>query len=523
MPPRKFQSFTTFLFCGGLLLSSVARADLPPTGADPPARSRHAATWDVFGEGRLTGVFLRDFGLDSTGFTADRNGWAESRLRLGGRLLLMPFLEVTLEIEALNGTVAGDFTTVGQARGQDTFQVRRDHEFGGGAILPRQAYLSLDTPVGRVLLGQQTFDWGLGLLANSGAGDPDFGDTYQGNLVERLAFVVRPLAKSTTASEVLRSATLFVAADIVFRDDNASLLLGDFAWAIPFGIRLSGPRFEVGALGVMRRQTDREDAKQVRTTEANVWVADAFAKVNLTTSGSAHSLRVETEAALIAGDTNRPNLDETIASGANILSFGGALRLRYDNPPQRLTAKVEVGYASGDNDAHDDIARQFAFHSDYNVGLLLFDQVLPMLSARSVDRIVDPALTATSPASTRFLVNQGQIANAVYLNPTIRLRPVPSLDVRFGYLLAATDADFVDPYSSAKNGGFNTTYGGKSPGDKLLGHELNVGLRYGFPLGAGVTLKAGFEAGVFFPGQAMDGLPDTRPITMGRLLSNVSF
>jgi hypothetical protein len=157
------------------------------------------------------------------------------------------------------------------------------------------------------------------------------------------------------------------------------------------------------------------------------------------------------------------------------------------------------------------------------VGLILFDHYLPMLSARAVDRLADPGLLAVPPASTRYLVNQGAVSNAVYAFPTLRWRPVAPLDVRLGYLVASADGDVIDPYSSAKNGGYNATFGGRSPGSRFLGQELDIALRYGIRAGAGVTVRVGYEAGVFFPGAAFEGVGGAGPVWMGRALGDMNF
>ena len=520
---RKKKALSILLGCLMSLATLEAAAQQAPLGADPPAREPRSDTWDLTGEARLRFVGMRDFGLDTTGATAGRTAWMESRLVAGATFRPIKVLDIVLEIDALNGPFAGDLTNTGIARGYDTFNMRRDQAFGGGAFLPRKIYLSLDGPFVRILLGQQAFDWGMGLLANDGVGDPDFGDMYQGNLVERIAFVTQPLKRSTSVPDWLRGLTAFLAADLVFRDDNASVLAGDIAWTATLGLRLATPRFQVGLLEVMRRQYDRPEPGRARESQANVWVTDLYGRLFLTRPSAPHTLQLETEMALIAGDTTRPFLEETSARGAGVLSFGGAARLRFDSAPLRLTAKVEAGYASGDNDSRDNTARQFSFHTDYNVGLVLFDHVLPMLTARAVDRLVDPGLVAVRPLSVRFLVNQGAVSNALYLNPTVRLRPVPRLELRLGYVLAESDADLIDPYSSAKNGGYNANFNGESPGSRSLGQEVDLGARVSFDLGAGVTLRAGYEAGFFFPGDALKNVVDDKPIWTARALSDVSF
>lgn len=492
-------------------------------GADAELRKpRGGDDWDLKGQGRVRYVTMPDYALDTLGTRNDRQQWLETRLILGGNVRVADWLKVFLELDAFNGTAAGDLTDLATARGDDSFNFRRDESFGGGVVFPRLAYLQLDLPFGRVLLGQQAFSWGLGLLANDGAGEPDFGDTYYGSLIERVLFATQPFKHDRTASELARGFAFFLGADIPLRDDNASLLEDDFAWGAVAGVRLKTRRFELGALEVMRRQQDRSDPYHPGDPELNVFVTDVYTKLFFTDPEDDHVLRAEAEAALVLGDTTRPYLDETFEDGASVFAGGGALVLRYDNNPARFTAKLEAGYASGDNDPRDDTFRQFTFNTDYNVGLVLFDHVLPMLSARAVDRIVDPGLTAVPPASTRHLVNQGAVQNTTYLHPRVLWRPIYPLDLRLGYVYAQSAGDFIDPYNSARNGGFNATYGGSSPGSRVLGHEVDASARFGIDVGADIVVRVGAEGGVFFPGAAFDGL-ETDPIWIGRGLADVSF
>ena len=106
----------------------------------------------------------------------------------------------------------------------------------------------------------------------------------------------------------------------------------------------------------------------------------------------------------ILGHTTRPYLEETFEDGAEIRIWWHDTRYCPSSPDQNAS---EIGYASGDNDPMDSTMRTFNFHSSFGVGLVLVDHVLPMMSARSVDRINDESLLDVTPPSLRFTVNQG--------------------------------------------------------------------------------------------------------------------
>ena len=59
-----------------------------------------------------------------------------------------------------------------------------------------------------------------------------------------------------------------------------------------------------------------------------------------------------------------------------------------------------------------------------------------------------------------------------------------------------------DVYQTAQRG-YNNTPGGQTPGARDL---KDAGLRYSPSLGQHITLGLAVEGGIFFPGQALDGV-----------------
>lgn len=426
---------------------------------------------------------------------------------------------LVLEVDVLNGQFAGERSSVGTSIGGDTFRERRNENWSLGIALPRKAYLSILANRALIQLGQQTFTWGTGYLANDGAGDPDFGDARQGSLVERVLVATSPWARTEGASPWLRGLSFLAAADVIFRDDNASLIDGDFAFGGVLGARIERENVSLGVFESFRKQRDRVDPNSAEAGERTIvrtYATNVYGRGRVWESGP-HGLTLEGEATYVAGFTDRPYLDETLEDGAKVRAFGGLFRVRYDHDDANFTARLELGAASGDNDPRDDVARSFSFNSDYNVGLILFEQILPMVTARSVDRVNDRGLLAETPGGLRYTVNQGTVTNALYLYPVVRWRPNDMVDLRFAYLMARSAADFADVYQTGLSAGYNTTPGGVSPGSRFLGHELDLGARFNFnmarldgnndePVGPGVTERLGVEGGVFFPGAAFSGL-----------------
>ncbi len=478
-----------------VLVMVLASAPAHATGVERLGDGSHLKV-ESLGQG------LTSFGIDDLGTQSDQGWWVDARFR-GGFAYDLDAMRFELELEGWTGQVLGDTTSLGTIRGEDTFQAPRDRFVDWFSILPQRASVEIQTDLGVVRLGHQSYGWGLGLLVQDGSGARDFGISMRNNLVERIAFGTKPFGALESAPSWLQNTTGFVAADLVFRDDNASLLAGDVAASAVVGLKVKESAWEFGIIESYRYQTDREDAGN--PTEAapgvRVLTSDVYAKVPLLTDRERTLLSLESEVAYITGTTTRPYLDETFQDGARVQSLGAVTRLVY-TPMSELQMRLEAGYASGDQDTRDATYRVFTFHTDYQVGMVLFDQVLPMLTARSVDRIHDPELSKTAPAATRFLVNQGTVRDTRYLYPVMSIRPTEDLSLTAAYLWAFRAADAVDPFQSGINGGYNLGFDGETLDSRELGQEVCLGARYGFNSGdLRTTLIA--EGALFIPGAAL--------------------
>ncbi|MDP3500396.1 MAG: hypothetical protein Q8S33_08690 [Myxococcales bacterium] len=477
-------------------------------GADGPTRTARGTSWDAWGEGRARVNQSTAFGVDDVGTSANQRTWAQSRVLAGGRWAPSDTLRFELELDALSGFLVGDAMRLGTTFTPRPFPLALDGN-DRVRIIPRKANVLWTTSVGQLSLGAQTFNWGTGMLANDGAGAAQndglqFGDAWMGSVVARAAFLTKPFAGSKT--DFVRALSLFVAADFVLRDDNASVFDGDLAGAGVIGARVETGPTALGALVVGRHQVDRLDPNRPGATRSLTTVAvfDTWGRHRLDL-GRAQHLTLEAEATLIAGRSTRPLSDETLA-GADVLQLGGLVRARWDVDPAHLTAALEAGYASGDNDPRDRVARTFSMNSDHNVGFVLFDHVLPMMTARAIDRLAAPALSGTPPASARFLVNPGAVSNAAYLHPVVKWRPLEPVELRLGYAFAVAASDVADAWQTAINGGFSTTPGGRVFGGRVYGHELDARVSWTPTLPGAVRLLLGAEGGLLVPGSAFDGV-----------------
>lgn len=491
-----------------VLLSAVVRAETAP-------RTPRGSQWDAWGSVRLSGYGTAPFVDDGTGTKLDAGAWLTSRLIAGLRYDVTPKLKLELELEGLNGYLAGDTTALGTVVTDRPFPVARNGRGDLVRVLPRKAFVAWTTDVGLLTAGAQTFTWGTGILSNDGTGDEPFGDTNQGNVVARIAFATRPLQKSSLP-EFLKSTAIFLAGDFALRDDNASIYDGDRAFAGVLGLRASHDDAAAGLLASVRNQVDRFDPYRPDRAVTTVVVLDGYGKY-VWDLGSSRKLGVEAEAVSVLGHSTRPWSDATFARGSDVSQLGGLARVRFDDG-QSSNVTLEGGYASGDNDPRDAVSRTFTMHTDHNVGLILFDQVLPLLSARGVDRISDASLVAQPAPGTRFAINPGAVQNALYGTLVLRSHPVAPLDLRVGYLFATPAADLLDAYQTGIHGGYPTSYGGKVQFRGAYGHEVDVRASWDFSLPSELRLRLGVEGGVFLPGAAFEGVPGMKTLWLGKAL-----
>lgn len=497
------------------LLPALAEAGGPD---DPPREARWDRA-DLYGEARVRFDFLSEF------VGHERPWWLSSRFRVGTLLRPTDGLEIALELEAFNGQFAGPNTTLGTVGLDRPFRVSRTDLKQLQWVLPRKASLALVRPTGRFTVGLQTFEWGSGMLSNDGVGDPIFGDAMQGAVVARVGGNLAPWAARESAGAA-RGLVFVVAGDLVFRDDNAHLFHGDLAFQGLGAVLWKTTRSSLGLFATARYQRDREDP--YHPADKRPWVfavpVDLYGKVRLTPDESPAAFGLEGEVALISGSSTRAYGEES-SNGSDIASFGALLRARFDHDVARLSVLMELGYASGDADIRDGVARTFHMNSDHEVGLLLFEHVLPLVQARSIDRAADPELSGTPSPGLRHGIPQGSVHNAVYLYPTFRWRPVATLDVRLGGLVAWSASDVVDVYESAIAGGYNQGFDGEQAESRLYGGEVLAGFRGTIPLPAGLGLELGVEGAVFVPGAVFDGLSDdgSRLSILGTVRARADF
>jgi hypothetical protein len=475
----------------------------------------------VHGEYQLRYEHLRSFPLDATvttigqhpGAIADslgQNDFAYHWLRITPRLQIKDTVEIVGQIDVVTGMVGGQL-----AHDDSADQTPRDAYNGFTNVQPRWLYVQWTTPIGVLRVGQQPSHWGMGIVANDGDHPSLFGDYRYGDISERVLFGTKPFGKHTDF-------TIAAAADFVYRDALADITQQNYAaQGVLFAEYGHGPNL-VGLYGVYRYQWQDETSEPNApyTNFIHAGIIDATGRFAVPVKGTDAFLFGEGEGAIILGSTNEERTIEEVQNGTltQIRSYGGAAAIGVvhraycgctsEKSEARVfgdfVGEVEVGYASGDANPVDDTENRFTFNPNHKVGLLLFDEIMRFQAARSATALTDPLFQNGSRPTPgqNLLASNGGVFGAEYINPTVVYRPRKWLDLKAGVVVAEATADVVDPYRLATSGSY-VNYLGGNPHSRNLGIETDGGFEVRIPLGYGMVVVVGAEAGVLFPGDAL--------------------
>ncbi|MFO0597785.1 MAG: hypothetical protein U0228_20965 [Myxococcaceae bacterium] len=446
--------------------------------------------------------------LDDLGTTAQTYPF-ETRLRLAPELSFKGFSLVS-EFDVLTGAVVGtpDSTIVAARQPTPTWH----------AADLRQLYAQFKWSSGAVRIGQQTSQFGLGMLANSGSKDSepgDFGMQHGGTVALRALIAGRPFLGS---SELLSALEGYAAFDLVVRDGTADLLQGDRAFNGIVGVRFNvDEKNVIGLTLIYRNQRRPNGAPDERSTDA--FVADLSGRWTLFSEGRT-ALDVGGELAAITGKTTQGRSDT--APVLDVRQLGMVGKVNYRNG--RWSLLVDGGYASGDQNPYDTTNNAFRFDRDYKVGLVLFDQVVGYQSARTAWRASDPNLAGVAPEGVDLLPTGGAVTGAWYLFPRARLQATEWLDVYGGPMFAFASAQPVDVFTTRINGGTPINSLGARPGN-YLGTEIDLGFSLKFQPAKYLKVSTVFEGGLLLPGDAFKNAAGAvmPPVALGRVRLNIAL
>jgi hypothetical protein len=423
---------------------------------------------------------------------------AEAELRYNGTLPIIAHFQ--LDAYAYSGQQAG------------TANIR-------GIDLPadQASDFFLKNAFGRVSLGNlltvgggiTAWTWGLGLLANGGMRNADwdadaarFSDPYLGDVNQRLLIATGPHGK--------QGVQLFGFKDTVLVDDG--LRPGDDAEGAGGGIRVGDPKGRFIGLLVSQRTVEADDGDGLT---ANVLDVTGRWPIDL---GSAQ-LTIEGELAYIEGKTSfAPSFDHRTR---RVQQLGAALRARLH--AGNVGVVFDALYASGDRNLADGEQNAFLADRNYEMGLLLYRYVTAAQTGHAPITASNPELIGVPPEDLDRFPTRGGASNTLAFFPRLYYRPLSTVEIYGGPLIALTEVGLVDPLNTNFAGGDPRNAFDGEPG-ALLGTELDLGVRAQWAYES-IQLRAGLEGAVLFLGGAFDDASGVGqdPLMGGRFTLEAAF
>jgi hypothetical protein len=335
----------------------------------------------------------------------------------------------------------------------------------------KRAWLEFKIPVGLFRVGRQASQWGMGLLANDGNGfDDTFGENHDGATYDRVIFATRPIAiTQTILGKDDTNVPLFLAVgvDRLVEDPLYNYYGYECDPAVTDDDERCTADEDHGYVDDTRTDDDRSNTWWVDSDDdvmEMIYVAvyrgedvDLFGKPGDLTAGLYVVNRVqdETQSNVLITDAYLKFLRAGLYLEGEVLHIGGdtdaiALAGAYDPfselpNPLHKTADIwgyvgragyvkdlysiifETGYASGDDNVADEDFTGRPLHADYNVGLILYDEVLARVTA------------TTWTEAGEGLWSKGGVYNSRYVFPNVHWRPLDNWEIIGAWLMAWPD------------------------------------------------------------------------------------
>jgi hypothetical protein len=484
------------------------------------------------------------------------------RVRISPHVSLESIARLNLELTGFDNVVWGDNNAISSAPLFAVNGSNQSYLGGGEqpSLQLTRAWIEFMIPIGLIRVGRMPSHWGLGILANGGGSgnwdpttpvgkprrhvqdyyfDDDFGDNNFGSTNDRFLFATRPLKiiKTIMKSPDVESNVIF--AYCFDKLSEAPLLLDEED-------RTYRPFQQQGFLSRGAKQDDvnehvfllaysNPDWDQVRITDelkfgtywalrfadegftapsqglptcpdgkdcvthdegSFVYIADFWYRIKLGIPNTTGSVYSEFEGVHIGGQTTGgvPFPGKNIRKDASI--NGGVLRAGWldDN----WDGVLELGYASGDEDLGDGTFKQRALHPDYNMGLILYDEIIRERSAR----VFGPQfISSTLPDGAKGFMTSGGVFNSKYIAPKARYR-LPQFGLELvGQVLFA----WIDKMGTAPPNVFvcpitSTNPDGSCSMSKYLGTEVDLAVKARF---AKDTMDVSLETGYLWFGDIL--------------------
>jgi len=489
-----------------LLVSAIpaqgaVRLPLGPSG-------EHAKVVELQGEYRLQGNFLSDFPVDAEGTSIGQSAVLDQRLRFHLALAGTDF-KFGVEWDLLSGQIAGDLWDI--PGGVDARHRQKYAAITADGFVPRRAAALFSGTWATVEVGLVTSHWGLGMVANDGAHDPFFGRNDFGDRVVRLRGTFKPFYARKEVHPARDRFMLTGGVDWVIDDDAATFTEHQLAFqGLISALYADASGKRLGLYAVYRHQRELDDERRT-----NVVVIDGYGDLPLVLGESGWNARLALEAAVILGTTDRSlSYAERHTLGVAQLGITGIASLKA--PGERLKFHLRGGYASGDGNSDDEVAQDFTFDRDFDVGMVLFDQLHGGIAAANHVLLSDPDHGGRPPDGVDGLVTEGAFRRGVFVQPILQASPCSWFDASVGVLLGVASTPVRHSFYSFRAGGTPRNHHDEEPQGSALGAELDWSFRFGGPLPFGGDMaprvEAQIQGGHLFLGNALAAADGSEPV-----------
>lgn len=311
----------------------------------------------------------------------------------------------------------------------------------------RRLYAQINTPIGALRIGRQPVSFSMGTQNTDGDGRRNrFGVAYAGDSVDRILFATKPLEalkpkelRDTDENRGLIVAAMYdrlsVGSPVVLKDD-----VNQTAVAARYLEAEAGPLRDVELTLFYAHRWNADYDTRVHTFGGRA--ATRLSKLHAGLDMVGNFGTTKEVAAAYSLITNDPVLPQ------EILQLGTRAVVRWDEP--RFTGYLEFDYASGDPDPQSGTPlSQFRFAEDTNVGLLMFEHAMRFQSARASAAAVEVTRRLgadTFPAER--IDTRGAFTDALAIFPQFDVRPLDTVLLRGGVLVAWAPAPVIDPVQS---------------------------------------------------------------------------
>jgi len=165
----------------------------------------------------------------------------------------------------------------------------------------------------------------------------------------------------------------------------------------------------------------------------------------------------------------------------SVLSGGAVGRLELGSPEDRVTLRLQGGWASGDSNPDDDTSSDFSFDRDFEVGAVLFDQFMAGVEVGTFGLLSDPQYSGSPPDGVDTITTEGAFRRARFEQIAIKFNPFDSnrnLEVRSGLTRATATAPISQPFYTYRSGGTSMTHHNEITTGDALGVEFDWALSY---------------------------------------------